>query len=611
MTDVRELLKHIREFLVLSRNVFAEKIAARIDAYLALQAKDEVIALPDGHRSEFLKHYGGSIADPRGGIHGVITVTDTSDWIPYDGSGMPVDARTIVEVRFRYGTERVGTANTWPWLYIDNSPRIIAYRLAKDERNEHASQQAMPNDRDKATESGNDSAVDMPAADACPTPPIWKFMPREATEEMHAAANREWDGRMSARSAGVWKAMFDVAPTPPSAGMICPACDGDDVICLNGSCPAKVYDTADTVTPNADASVPVAAPLPEPAKWCSHCKKDNHSDAECWSTRMIRPQGGIIVPESIRKIQDPAAGAEGTPETDEQAMSPKMLEGSGLVVRESVCRRIERDRNRLQRENEELRKTNYAELMQQYRDRIEKLTKDLGIEHDLCNKFIWQVRDTCLRAETAERELADLKRAAEAVELPEWMPELIKVALFHLQADSNIDRTIVCKGINAATARIAALTTQLAEAHAILTNNGVQHEDHSHDGEESLTLTSRIECLLRNMTEVEDERDEALNDIVDLKAQLAERDSTIATQHHKFTEDLGALNAELCARDATIEALRVDAERYWWILTQAAVTDFIFKYLKSRERHVSNAIDAARAAPHRTRRKEVERERKH
>jgi hypothetical protein len=44
----------------------------------------------------------------------------------------------------------------------------------------------------------------------------WKLTPREPTEEMHAAANREWDGRMSARSAGVWQAMWDAAPPPPS-----------------------------------------------------------------------------------------------------------------------------------------------------------------------------------------------------------------------------------------------------------------------------------------------------------------------------------------------------------------------------------------------------------
>ena len=36
-----------------------------------------------------------------------------------------------------------------------------------------------------------------------------------------------------------------------------------------------------------------------------------------------------------------------------------------------------------------------------------------------------------------------------------------------------------------------------------------------------------------------------------------------------------------------------DAERYNWILHQAKITDFIFSYLKSNERHISNAIDTA------------------
>lgn len=39
---------------------------------------------------------------------------------------------------------------------------------------------------------------------------IVRVNPIEATEEMHAAANKEWDGRMSARSAGVWEAMSGV-----------------------------------------------------------------------------------------------------------------------------------------------------------------------------------------------------------------------------------------------------------------------------------------------------------------------------------------------------------------------------------------------------------------
>jgi hypothetical protein len=34
---------------------------------------------------------------------------------------------------------------------------------------------------------------------------------REPTPEMIEASNREWDGRMSARSAGVWQAMIAAA----------------------------------------------------------------------------------------------------------------------------------------------------------------------------------------------------------------------------------------------------------------------------------------------------------------------------------------------------------------------------------------------------------------
>lgn len=51
--------------------------------------------------------------------------------------------------------------------------------------------------------------------------------------------------------------------------------------------------------------------------------------------------------------------------------------------------------------------------------------------------------------------------------------------------------------------------------------------------------------------------------------------------------------------DAKLERERADrnqedAERYRWILHQAPITDFIFVFTKSKERHVSNAIDTAR-----------------
>src|SRR5690606_36666785 len=35
-----------------------------------------------------------------------------------------------------------------------------------------------------------------------------RLVPEEPTDAMYAAAEREWDGRMSARIAGVWKAML-------------------------------------------------------------------------------------------------------------------------------------------------------------------------------------------------------------------------------------------------------------------------------------------------------------------------------------------------------------------------------------------------------------------
>ena len=31
-------------------------------------------------------------------------------------------------------------------------------------------------------------------------------------------------------------------------------------------------------------------------KWCSYCQKDNHNDAECWSTRPANWESGLIDP---------------------------------------------------------------------------------------------------------------------------------------------------------------------------------------------------------------------------------------------------------------------------------------------------------------------------
>jgi hypothetical protein len=47
-----------------------------------------------------------------------------------------------------------------------------------------------------------------------------------------------------------------------------------------------------------------------------------------------------------------------------------------------------------------------------------------------------------------------------------------------------------------------------------------------------------------------------------------------------------------------LSACKPNSDRYLWILHQAKITDFIFAYLKSDERHVSNAIDAAIGASH-------------
>lgn len=53
------------------------------------------------------------------------------------------------------------------------------------------------------------------------TPGPWRdamkyaIVPVEPTEEMLEATNREWDGRMSFRSTGAWKAMLAARPSLP------------------------------------------------------------------------------------------------------------------------------------------------------------------------------------------------------------------------------------------------------------------------------------------------------------------------------------------------------------------------------------------------------------
>lgn len=61
-------------------------------------------------------------------------------------------------------------------------------------------------------------------------------------------------------------------------------------------------------------------------------------------------------------------------------------------------------------------------------------------------------------------------------------------------------------------------------------------------------------------------------------------------------ETIIRLQRELAAANARAEQNEKDAGRYRWILKRAQITDFIFRGLNSKERHVSNAIDAAIAA---------------
>lgn len=57
----------------------------------------------------------------------------SSDWIPYDGSGMPVDAETIVNIKFRDGGigQCQHAAHYLRWGHLQYPGDIIAYRIAK------------------------------------------------------------------------------------------------------------------------------------------------------------------------------------------------------------------------------------------------------------------------------------------------------------------------------------------------------------------------------------------------------------------------------------------------------------------------------------------------
>ena len=54
-----------------------------------------------------------------------------SDWIEWSGKTRPVDADTIVQVRFRGGDTDTGEAGTWSlcWVTGDDADDIVAYRV--------------------------------------------------------------------------------------------------------------------------------------------------------------------------------------------------------------------------------------------------------------------------------------------------------------------------------------------------------------------------------------------------------------------------------------------------------------------------------------------------
>lgn len=54
-----------------------------------------------------------------------------SDWIEWSGKTRPVDAHTVVQVRFRGGDTDTGEAGTWSlcWVTGDAADDIVAYRV--------------------------------------------------------------------------------------------------------------------------------------------------------------------------------------------------------------------------------------------------------------------------------------------------------------------------------------------------------------------------------------------------------------------------------------------------------------------------------------------------
>lgn len=63
----------------------------------------------------------------------------SADWIPYDGSGMPVDRAVIIDAKLRSGQIVIGRrADHFAWGLIFTSTDIIAYRIAKPVTQESA-----------------------------------------------------------------------------------------------------------------------------------------------------------------------------------------------------------------------------------------------------------------------------------------------------------------------------------------------------------------------------------------------------------------------------------------------------------------------------------------
>lgn len=54
-----------------------------------------------------------------------------SDWIEWSGKTRPVDAHTVVQVRFRGGDTDTGEAGIWSlcWVTGDDAEDIVAYRV--------------------------------------------------------------------------------------------------------------------------------------------------------------------------------------------------------------------------------------------------------------------------------------------------------------------------------------------------------------------------------------------------------------------------------------------------------------------------------------------------